>query len=157
MAKFLKGNNPVEIYTVGKCLINRKKICEVGDYDTAVSILTFDDGSICTIDNSLKAVYGYDQRVEVFGSRGDVVVFNERPTSVVIRDESGTYVDNPLYFFKERYKDSYLSEMESFVSCILENKEPMVTGLDGLWATVLALAAAKSAKEGRPVKMAEML
>ncbi|HGE72178.1 TPA: inositol 2-dehydrogenase [Candidatus Poribacteria bacterium] len=156
MARFLKGNNPVQVYTVGRCLIN-PKYCEIGDYDTVVSILTFEDGSICTIDNSLKSIYGYDQRVEVFGAKGGVIVFNERPTNAVIRDESGTHIDNPLFFFRERYKDSYLTEMENFISCILEDKEPMVTGLDGLWATVLAIASSKSANEKRPVKIAEIL
>jgi len=155
MARYLTESEVKEVYAVGSVLID-PKIGEVGDYDTAVSVLKFENGAICTIDNSRKSVYGYDQRVEVFGTKGSAQAYNDRPTNVVLSTTDGVCMDKPLYFFLERYKESFMTEMREFVDCVREDKSPLVTGNDGLQAMAIAMAANKSALEKRPVKIEEV-
>ena len=155
MARYLTGSDVVEVYAVGKVLID-PAIKEAGDFDTAVTILKFANGAVCTIDNSRQAVYGYDQRVEVFGSKGAAAAQNETATKVTISSESGVVSDKPLYFFLERYMESFAAEMHDFVACIKNDTTPPVTGEDGLQSLLIAMAATKSAKENRPVKLAEI-
>jgi len=108
------------------------------------------------IDNSRKAVYGYDQRVEVFGSKGAAIAENDTPSNVKLYSESGVEGDKPLYFFLERYKDAFISEMKAFLDAIETGKTTPVTGNDGLQDLVIGLAAKKSLAEGRPVKISEI-
>lgn len=156
MARYLTGSEVTEVYAVGNVLVE-PKIGEVGDYDTAITTLEFENGAICTIDNSRKAVYGYDQRVEVFGSKGSAMAHNDRPTNVVVSTQDAVCMDKPLYFFLERYKESFVREMQDFIDCLKNDKEPMVTGRDGFQAMAIAVAATKSAREKRPVKLEEIL
>jgi myo-inositol 2-dehydrogenase/D-chiro-inositol 1-dehydrogenase len=156
MARYLVNSDVTEVYAVGNVLID-PKISEVGDFDTAVTVLKFKNGTICTIDNSRKAVYGYDQRVEVFGTKGSALAHNDRPTNVVVSNENGVCEDKPLYFFLERYKESFAREMEQFIECVKEGKLPSVNGEDGLNAMAIAIAANKSAKEKRVVKIEEVI
>ncbi len=156
MARYLTGSEVTEVYAVGNVLVD-PKIGEIGDYDTAVTTLKFENDSICTIDNSRKAVYGYDQRVEVFGSKGSAIAYNDRPTNVVVSTQDAVCIDKPLYFFLERYKESFVQEMQNFIDCVKNDEEPMVTGKDGFQAMAIAMAATKSAKEKRPVKLEEIL
>ena len=155
MARYLTGSDVVEVYAVGNVLID-PAIKDAGDFDTAVTILKFANGAVCTIDNSRQAVYGYDQRVEVFGSKGAATAQNETATRVTVSSESGVVSDKPLYFFLERYMESFAQEMNDFVACIRNNTTPPVTGEDGLQSLLIAMAATKSAKENRPVKLAEI-
>jgi len=131
-------------------------IGEAGDIDTAVITLCFENGVIGTIDNSRRAVYGYDQRVEVFGSGGMVAVSNKTPDSAVVSDAEGVHGPLPLYFFIERYVDSYIAEMEAFIECIQQDRMPPVTGIDGRIPVVMGYAARRSYEENRPVRLGEV-
>lgn len=155
MARYLVGSEVTEVYATGSVLID-PKIGEAGDVDTAVTVLRFANGAIGTIDNSRKAAYGYDQRVEVFGAGGAVAVSNNTPDSAVISDASGVHGALPLYFFLERYTESFIVEMKEFVEAVLEDKTPPVTGSDGRVPVVIGLAAKKSLAEHRPVKLSQI-
>jgi myo-inositol 2-dehydrogenase/D-chiro-inositol 1-dehydrogenase len=132
------------------------EIGKAGDIDTAVITLRFANGVIGTIDNSRKAVYGYDQRVEVFGSKGMVAVSNNTPDTAVHSNAEGVHSSLPLFFFVERYTDSYIAEMRAFVECIQQDTMPPVTGVDGRIPVVMGYAARKSYQENRPVKLNEV-
>jgi myo-inositol 2-dehydrogenase / D-chiro-inositol 1-dehydrogenase len=155
MARYIVGSEVDEVYSRATALTD-PIFHKVGDWDTAITTLTFQSGALGTIDNSRKAVYGYDQRVEVFGSEGMVAVKNNLPDSHEYLDRTGAHSSLPLNFFLERYAESYLHEMRSFVDAILSGKPVPVTGYDGLMAVTIALAAAKSARENRPVKLVEV-
>jgi myo-inositol 2-dehydrogenase/D-chiro-inositol 1-dehydrogenase len=128
-----------------------------GDWDTAMITLKFANGAMGAIDNSRKAAYGYDQRVEVFGSKGMVAVNNNTPDNHVYLDGEGTHSALPLNFFMDRYTESYRREMEAFVGSI-RNKTPVpVTAYDCLMAVIMGIAAGVSVKENRPVRLAEIL
>jgi myo-inositol 2-dehydrogenase/D-chiro-inositol 1-dehydrogenase len=130
---------------------------KVGDWDTALTTLTFQNGAVGTIDNSRQAVYGYDQRLEVFGSEGMIMVRNKTADDHVYIDRTGEHSSLPLHFFLERYAESYLNEMRAFVGALREDKPVPVTGKDGIMAVAIALAATESAKENRPVAVTEVL
>ena len=155
MARFLIGDEVEEVYAVGAARVD-PAIGEAGDIDTAMVLLRFAGGAFGTIDNSRRAVYGYDQRVEVFGSQGMVAVSNNTPDTHVLYDSTGAHASLPLHFFMERYTESYLREMQAFVDAVLDDKPVPVTGEDGLAAVRIALAAALSARERRPVKLEEI-
>ncbi|UCC75650.1 MAG: hypothetical protein JSW37_09025, partial [Anaerolineales bacterium] len=129
---------------------------EVGDIDTAVITLRYASGAMGTIDNSRQAVYGYDQRVEVFGSKGMVKVSNNKPDSAEWSTAEGVHSSMPLFFFIERYTDSYISELQAFIECIQEDKAPPVSGMDGRAPVVMGYAAKRSYQENRPVKLSEV-
>ena len=156
MARFLMQSEVKEIYAKGEVLVD-DMFKQADDVDTAVVTLSFENGSIGTINNSRQAVYGYDQRVEVFGSEGMVTVKNNTPDNHILIDRSGTHTSLPLNFFMDRYTQSYLNEMTAFVECIREDKQPPVGGEDGLQAVAIGLAAKKSVKENRPVSIAEII
>jgi myo-inositol 2-dehydrogenase/D-chiro-inositol 1-dehydrogenase len=155
MARYLMGSDVTEVYARANVLVDRV-FEKVGDWDTAIATLLFQSGALGTIDNSRKAVYGYDQRVEVFGCDGMVTVKNNTPDSHVYLDRVGTHSSLPLNFFMERYTESYLREMQAFVDSVREGKSVPVTGNDGLMAVAIGLAAAKSVNENRPVKLSEI-
>jgi len=155
MARYLMGSDVTEVYARATVLVD-PVFEKAGDWDTAVVTLTFANGALGTIDNSRKAVYGYDQRVEVFGSEGMVTVANNAPDSHICLDRTGTHSSLPLNFFMERYTESYLREMQAFVDSVRENKPVPVTGNDCLMAVAIGLAAAKSVKENRSVKLSEI-
>ena len=155
MARYLIADEVVEVYAVGGVRID-PKIGEVGDIDTAVITLRFQNGVIATIDNSRKAVYGYDQRVEVFGSKGMVKAENPLTDTVTFSGSEGTRAASPPYFFVERYKPAFLSELQAFFACIQEDTPPPVTGNDGRAPVVIGFAALKSLRENRPVLLSEV-
>ena len=128
-----------------------------GDVDTALIVLRFRGGVIATIDNSRKAVYGYDQRVEVFGSAGKISTGNWFPNDAVISGADCVYRDLPLNFFMDRYAASFTAEMQSFVNAIRDGKPTTVSGIDGRSPVLMAMAARKSYAENRPVKLAEIV
>ena len=140
MARYLIGDEVVEIYATGDVRVD-PEIGEAGDIDTAVIIGRFRNGVIATIDNSREAVYGYDQRVEVFGSKGMVTAANPLTDTVTFSGSEGTHAALPPYFFVERYKAAYLSELQAFFRCIQEGAPPPVTGKDGRVPVVMGLAA----------------
>jgi myo-inositol 2-dehydrogenase/D-chiro-inositol 1-dehydrogenase len=152
MARFLLSQEVSELMAVGSCLVD-PAIGEAGDIDTAIVTLKYEGGAWGTIDNSRKAVYGYDQRIEIFGSEGCIMVGNPKPTEVTINSAKDTISDKPLYFFIERYQDAYLAEMEEFIKCIQENKEPSVGGFDGKISVQMGYAAKESLTTGSFVKV----
>ncbi len=155
MARYLSGSEVTEVYAAGTVLID-PAIGEAGDFDTAVILLKFANGATGVIDNSRKAVYGYDQRAEVFGSKGSAAASNKTPTTVEVSTGEGVFSDKPLFFFLERYMESFAQELRDFVEALQTGTEPPVTGNDGLQSLLIALAATKSAHENRPVKIAEI-
>jgi myo-inositol 2-dehydrogenase/D-chiro-inositol 1-dehydrogenase len=152
MARFLSGSEVEEVYAKAAVLVD-PAIGEAGDIDTAVITLKFKNGAIGIIDNSRQAVYGYDQRVEVFGSKGCAIAGNDHPNTVEVNTVEKVSKDKPMYFFIERYKDAYIEEIKAFIDCIVNDKEPPVTGNDALEPILIGLAAEKSYKENRPVKV----
>ena len=156
MARFLAGSDVTEVYASATCLVD-PAIGEAGDVDTAIINLKFENGALGVIDNSRRAAYGYDQRIEVFGSKGAAMAANDTPTNVTIMNSDGVTTDKPLYFFLERYMQSFRDEMVQFVDAVLNDKETPTTGVDGLNSILVALAAKKSVKEGRPVKISEIM
>jgi len=155
MARFLIGSEVEEIFTYGGVRID-PEIGKAGDLDTALVLFKFSDGTLGTIDNSEKAAYGYDQRVEVFGSLGAIQIGNNYPNSAIISSGQSIHHDRPLYFFIQRYTESYIAELEQFTQAILANKPVPVSGQEGRMPVVMALAARKSYDENRPVKLAEV-
>jgi len=155
MARYLIGDEVEEVYVAGGVMVD-PAIGKAGDLDTAVITLKFANGVIGTIDNSRQAVYGYDQRVEVFGSEGMVAVGNNTPDTHMYANAQGVYSAKPLYFFLERYMDSYVSEMQEFVSAVVNDTETPVVGEDGRVPVVMGLAARKSWEENRPVRLDEV-
>lgn len=155
MARFLIGSEVEEVYTAGGVLID-PAIGAAGDLDTALVVLKFASGVTGTIDNSRRAVYGYDQRVEVLGSAGSIATGNNYPNTAVVSDGRSVRRDLPLNFFMDRYTESFVSEMEAFVDAVLRGKPVPVTGLDGRAPVVIGLAARKSYDENRPVRVSEV-
>ena len=155
MARYLIGSEVEEVYVAAGVMVD-PAIGEAGDVDTAIITLRFENGVIGTIDNSRRAVYGYDQRVEVFGSGGMVTVSNKTPDSAVVNDGQGVHGPLPLYFFIERYADSYIAEMQAFIECVRQDQTPPVVGIDGRIPVVMGYAARKSYEENRPVRLGEV-
>ncbi len=152
MARFLGGEEIVEVYARGANLLD-PAIGETGDIDTAVCLLSFASGATAIIDNSRQAVYGYDQRVEVFGSKGSVSVGNETPDRHCLATAKGVRGPLPEPFFLERYATAYRREAEAFVEAIREKRQVPVSGRDGLMALMLGLAANKSLETHRPIPL----
>jgi myo-inositol 2-dehydrogenase/D-chiro-inositol 1-dehydrogenase len=155
MARYLIDSEVEEVYVAGGVMVD-PEIGQVGDIDTAVITLRFASGVVGTIDNSRQAVYGYDQRVEVFGSGGVAMAGNEYPNTAVVGDARSVHRDLPLNFFMERYTESYIAEMEAFIECVREDRTPAVTGIDGRVPVVIGYAAKRSYQENRPVKLSEI-
>jgi myo-inositol 2-dehydrogenase / D-chiro-inositol 1-dehydrogenase len=155
MARFLLGEEVEEIFTSAAVRVD-PEIGEAGDVDTAIIVLRFKSGAIGTIDNCRKAVYGYDQRVEIFGSAGAVETGNCHPNQAMLSTASAVRRDLPLNFFMDRYTESYANEIRAFVEAVIEDKPTPVGGLDGRIPVVMALAAKKSHLEHRPVRLEEI-
>jgi len=155
MARYLIGSEVEEVYTAGGVMVD-PEIGEAGDIDTTIITLRFENDVIGTIDNSRQAIYGYDQRVEVFGSGGCVNADNNYPNTAIISDAQRVHRDLPLNFFMERYIDSYIAEMEAFIECVQQDQTPPVTGIDGRIPVVMGYAARKSYEENRPVRLSEI-
>ena len=156
MARFIVKDEVEEVYSMGAVMID-DEIGRQGDIDTAITTLQFKDGAMGVIDNSRKAVYGYDQRMEIFGSGGMAKIDNNLPENHELFDGSGSHKSLPLNFFMERYTESYYIEMCEFVDSILKGKTLSVTGKDGLLSVAIGLAAKKSMDEKRPVRLDEIL
>jgi myo-inositol 2-dehydrogenase/D-chiro-inositol 1-dehydrogenase len=152
MVRYLSSSEVDEVQAFGAVLID-PAIGEAGDIDTAVVTMKLENGALAAIENSRKAVFGYDQRLEVFGSEGGVEAANEAPFQVTLRTAAGIRAENPLYFFLERYRRSFEIELEAFVTSIREDRDPPVGGRDGLMSVLIGLAAARSMAENRPVKV----
>ena len=155
MARFLVGDEVETIYATGSVRVD-PEIEKAGDLDTVLIVLQFKNGVIGTIDNSRKAVYGYDQRVEILGSKGAIATENCYPNQAILSTASAIQRDLPLNFFMERYTESFVSELRAFVQAVLQDKPVAVNGMDGRIAVVMGLAARKSCDERRPVQLEEV-
>ena len=155
MARFLIGDEVEEVYTAADVKVD-PEIGKAGDLDTALIVLRFRNGVIGTIDNSRKAVYGYDQRAEILGSEGAISTANCYPNQAVVSTGAAIRRDLPLNFFMDRYLDSFAAELRAFVEAIRNDKPTHVTGIDGRVPVVMALAARKSYDEHRPVRLEEV-
>ncbi|MGD9108306.1 MAG: inositol 2-dehydrogenase [Gammaproteobacteria bacterium] len=150
MCRYLIEEEVTEIYATGNALID-PTIGELGDIDTAVTTLKYQSGAFCTIDNSRKAVYGYDQRIEIFGSEGCIIVGNREPYTGSLYTSQNVSQALPYHFFLDRYHESYVEEARCFLQCIVEDTEPLVTGYDGKIAVVMGLVAKQSFQERQPI------
>jgi myo-inositol 2-dehydrogenase / D-chiro-inositol 1-dehydrogenase len=154
MARFLLGEEPVEVSAHASVLVDRK-VGELGDFDSVSAILVTASGKQCVITNSRRATYGYDQRIEAHGSAGMVAAENQRPVSIELADARG-FTRPPLHdFFMTRYAEAYAAEIEAFVAAVRKGGRASPDGSDGLVALLIAEAALKSAREGRSVRIGE--
>ncbi|HEC2153518.1 inositol 2-dehydrogenase [Staphylococcus delphini] len=152
MARYLMQSDVVEVYAKGGALVN-PELEEIGDIDTAIVTLTFENGTLCVIENCRRSVYGYDQRVEVLGDKGSISVGNENTNTLTFAYADGIKQDNPPFFFLERYKQAYEIEMNAFIDSILNNKEVLCSIIDGLKAQEIAEKCKESLIKGMPVKI----
>lgn len=155
MVRYLSGAEVEEVYVQAANLVD-PAIGEAGDVDTAVITMKMSNGAIAVIDNSRRAAYGYDQRAEVFGSDGMVAVTNDSESTAVISNKDGVTGEKPLFFFLQRYMDAYGKEVTEFIKAIVNNTDTPLGVEDGLKPVLIGLAAGKSLKEGRPVKISEV-
>ena len=155
MARFLVGDEVVQVYATGAALVD-PRIGEAGDLDTATVLLEFAHGAVGVIENSRRAVYGYDQRVEVFGSGGSARIDNNYPNTAILSGAKTVRRDLPLNFFMERYLASYLLELEQFIEAARRCGPSPLSGEEGRIPVVMAIAARKSWELKRPVRLVEI-
>ena len=152
MARWLMDSEPVQVYAAASILVD-DIVAEADDVDSAVVTLKSESGVLCQINNSRRAVYGYDQRIEVFGSAGMARAENRTPTTLEIMDKDGALTDKPLHYFLERYADAYRLEFDHFLDCVIDGAAPLTGGEEGRRALELADAALESVRTGKPVKV----
>lgn len=155
MACFLTDSDVEELYVNSAVLVD-PAIGEQGDVDTAIITMKMANGALAVIDNSRKAAYGYDQRAELFGSKGMVATSNDTVSSAVISNADGVTGEKPLFFFLERYMGSFSEEMCQFTEAVINDTEVPVGIHAGLQSVKIGLAARKSVEEHRPVKISEI-
>ena len=155
MVRYLTASDVVEVFANGAVLVD-PLIGKAGDIDTAIISLKMANGALAVIDNSRKAAYGYDQRAEVFGSKGQASVSNDTNSSLLLSSETGIHAEKPLYFFLERYMASFTKEVRMFVQAIEQDCPVPVDINDGLQPVLIAAAALRSLKEHRPVLLSEI-
>jgi myo-inositol 2-dehydrogenase/D-chiro-inositol 1-dehydrogenase len=152
MARYVVGSEVAEVFARGNVRID-DAFTDAGDVDTAVVTLVHENGCLTTIDNSRQAVYGYDQRVEVFGSNGMASSENPLAHAALIRTREGVRGATLPYFYLERYIPSYLREWEAFIGAVGNGTTPEVGATDARAPLVIGLAAWESLREGRPVEL----
>ncbi|MGI6213245.1 MAG: inositol 2-dehydrogenase [Christensenellales bacterium] len=156
MVRYISGSEVEEVFAYGAVLVDGE-IGNAGDIDTAIISMRLENGALAVIDNCRRSAYGYDQRLEAFGSLGQASVGNDTAANLEIASEKGMISQKPLYFFLERYMDAYAREIKMFVDS-LTNDTPTPAGLkDGLMAVVVGLAAKESLDRHAPVKVKEIL
>lgn len=155
MAYYVSGSKIVEVFAKGAVRID-PAIGEVGDIDTAVVVLTHEDGTITTIDNSRQAVYGYDQRIEAFGSKGMVTSQNVLEHNAILALADGSHTARVQDFFPARYAEAYRNEWREFAKYLLEGGPSPVGIEEGRHPLLAGIAADVSLREGRPVRLSEI-
>ncbi|MEL7344243.1 MAG: inositol 2-dehydrogenase [Pseudomonadota bacterium] len=150
MARFLLGEEPVSVYAVGSCMVD-PEIGKAGDVDTAAVTMTTKSGAVCQITNSRRATYGYDQRIEIHGSKGMLSAKNQLENTVEHAGESGFTTSPAQHFFLERYAGAYVRELTHFLDAIESGSAPSPSAKDGLMAQRLADAATLSLAKGAPI------
>lgn len=152
MVRYLSKSDVEEVYAIGNVMIHQY-FADCGDIDTAVVTFKLKNGVMAVIDNSRKAVYGYDQRAELHGSKGSAELYNDFKNTVHVFTADGVHKDGPVWDTLERYIPAYAAEVASFINAIEQDTEPEVTVHDGLQSVLIALACKKSLLEKRPVKI----
>ncbi len=152
LACWYLGEMPVEIFASGSCLID-SRIGDAGDFDTAIIGMRSSSGQLCQISNSRRAVYGYDQRIEIHGSAGRLIAGNPSVSTIEQAGELGVLTDRLMHFFMDRYSDSYRLELEAFIRKLEGAEDECPTGEDGLRALLLADAAMESIVSGSVIKL----
>lgn len=156
IARWLLGEEVESVFATGSVLVD-KEVGNRGDFDTAMIILRTKSGKQAHINNSRRATYGYDQRIEVLGSKGMVRAHNPRPVTNEIANADG-YTSQPLHdFFMTRYVEAYAAEIAMLIDAMVKNVPITPSGHDGMMALAMAEAANISVKEGRLVNMSEVL
>jgi myo-inositol 2-dehydrogenase / D-chiro-inositol 1-dehydrogenase len=150
MARWLLGEEPSEVFAWGSCLVD-PAIGEAGDIDTARTMLKTTSGKLCVIANSRRSGFGYDQRIEAYGSAGMVRADNVTESTVHVWRDAGAAADRFQNFFLDRYAAAYRAEMGHFADLLAGKAEPAIGYADGVAALALAEAAGESLKTGRPV------
>jgi myo-inositol 2-dehydrogenase/D-chiro-inositol 1-dehydrogenase len=155
MVRFLSGDEVEEVYVAPGVLVD-PAIGQAGDFDTAIITLKLKSGALAVVDNCRRCAYGYDQRAEVFGSLGSAACRNDAESNVNVATTNGVVAEKPLFFFLQRYMQAYATEVTEFIEAVVNGTPVSVNADDGLAAVRIGIAATKSAKEGRPVKMSEI-
>jgi myo-inositol 2-dehydrogenase/D-chiro-inositol 1-dehydrogenase len=155
MAVFLMNEPVRQVYATGGVRVDLA-IGQAGDLDTATILLTFEGGAVGVIENCRQAVYGYDQRLEVFGSGGSIRVDNNYPNTAILSNRERVQRDLPLHFFIDRYVESYLEEIRAFLRSVRSGTASVVPGEAGRIAVAIAVAASQSQAENRPVLLREL-
>jgi myo-inositol 2-dehydrogenase/D-chiro-inositol 1-dehydrogenase len=156
MVRYLSGSEVTEVSAYGTIMID-PRIKQYNDVDTAIIMLKFENSALGVIDNSRAAHYGYDQRTEVHCDKGCVQVANDLIDTSMISTTEGVYCEKPTWFFLERYNNAFIAEAQAFVDAISNNTETTVGGKDGLMSVYVAMAADKSLRENRPIKLSEVM
>jgi myo-inositol 2-dehydrogenase / D-chiro-inositol 1-dehydrogenase len=152
MACWLLGEEPIELFATASVMVD-PAIGEAGDVDTAVVTLRMKSGALCQIANTRRAVYGYDQRIEVLGSKGGISAENVVESTVVFSGAEGIVSDKPLPFFLQRYAEAYRRELDHFITAVSSGVAPLVGAKEGIRALALADAAVESARIGQAIKL----
>ncbi|HYB29643.1 MAG TPA: inositol 2-dehydrogenase [Solirubrobacteraceae bacterium] len=155
MARYVTGSEVVEVFARGAVRVE-PSFAQVGDIDTALVTLVHENGCLTAIDNSRRAAYGYDQRVEVLGSEGMAMSENPRAHTGSVSTAAGERRPPNPYFFLERYLPSYVREWQAFVDAVKRGETPPVSTADARAPLVIGLAAGRSLREGRPVRVDEV-
>ncbi|NLJ95457.1 MAG: inositol 2-dehydrogenase [Clostridiaceae bacterium] len=152
MVRYQSGAEVVAVTAHGANLVD-PEIGEAGDIDTAIVTLELSNGALAMINNSRQAVYGYDQRVEVFGSKGQATAYNDQPNNVELYTEEDISTDKIPYFFLDRYTNAFINQFEDFIKALKGEIEVPVNDVDGLRAIEIALACNESLKTGERVEL----
>ena len=156
MVRYLSGSEVTEVCAYGAAL-SGEGYDQYNDVDTAIIMMKFENGALGVIDNSRASHYGYDQRTEVHCDKGCVQVTNDLDDQAMISTHETVEIAKPTWFFLERYNNAFIQEAKDFMDAIINDTEPLVGAKDGLMPVAIAMAAAKSFQEGRPVKLSEIL
>ncbi|HHU43950.1 MAG: inositol 2-dehydrogenase [Bacillota bacterium] len=155
MIRFISGSEVEEVFAMGGALVD-ERIAQAGDIDTAVITMKLENGAFAVVDNCRRTAYGYDQRLEAFGSKGQACILNDTKSTLRLTNQNGETSEKPLYFFLERYTRAYVDEILEFIQAIEEDKPVPVGVKDGLEPVIIALSAKKSLEEGRKVSVKEI-
>jgi myo-inositol 2-dehydrogenase / D-chiro-inositol 1-dehydrogenase len=154
VARFMLNDEPTEVFATGSALIDPTIGSDFGDFDSIMVIMRTADGKLCHINNSRRAAFGYDQRIELFGSEGMVISDNRKAHELKFYGSTTTESAEPyLNFFIERYAEAYKAEVAAFIAAIRDGRPTQATFDDGYRALVLAEAAVESARTGKKVEV----
>ena len=148
MARWLLGEEPETLYATASCLVD-PTVADAGDVDSCMVVMRTKSGRLCHINNSRRAAYGYDQRIEVHGALGRLMAGNVQPTTVELANATSVSTDKPVHFFLERYAEAYVHEIDAFISAVTKRTPMPVGAEDGRRALMLAETALASLKSGR--------